>query len=138
QGQQALQSILGSVTTIYESVLYMSNLFDYLAFSAPPAAAPPPVPVPSPDEKGIRFDDVGFRYPVATSATNGSNGAGSSPHEEKWALRHVSFFVPRGQSIALVGENGAGKTTVVKLLTRLYEPTEGRVVLDGKDLRAWD
>ena len=50
----------------------------------------------------------------------------------------MSFFVPRGQSIALVGENGAGKTTIVKLLTRLYEPTEGRVLLDGKDLREWD
>lgn len=128
QGQQAFQSILGSVSSIYESVLYMSNLFDYLSF-APPAAAPLPLPSPS-AELGIRFEDVGFRYPVAQG--------GDAPREEKWALRHVSFFVPRGQSIALVGENGAGKTTIVKLLTRLYEPTEGRVLLDGKDLRAWE
>jgi ATP-binding cassette subfamily B protein len=47
-------------------------------------------------------------------------------------------FIPRGQSLALVGENGAGKTTFVKLLTRLYEPTEGRVLLDGRDLADWD
>jgi ATP-binding cassette subfamily B protein len=65
---------------------------------------------------------VGFRYPGA----------------EGWALRHVSLFIPRGQSLALVGQNGAGKTTFIKLLTRLYEPTEGRILLDGKDLRAWD
>jgi ATP-binding cassette subfamily B protein len=46
--------------------------------------------------------------------------------------------VPRGTSLALVGENGAGKTTLVKLMTGLYEPTEGRVLLDGRDLRDWD
>ena len=46
----------------------------------------------------------------------------------------MNLFVPRGQSLALVGENGAGKTTFIKLLTRLYEPTEGRVLLDGRDL----
>jgi ATP-binding cassette subfamily B protein len=50
----------------------------------------------------------------------------------------VNVFIPRGQSLALVGENGAGKTTFIKLLTRLYEPTEGRVLLDGRDLRDWD
>jgi ATP-binding cassette subfamily B protein len=65
---------------------------------------------------------VGFRYPGA----------------EGWALRNVSLFIPRGQSLALVGQNGAGKTTFIKLLTRLYEPTEGRILLDGRDLRTWD
>jgi ATP-binding cassette subfamily B protein len=65
---------------------------------------------------------VGFRYPGA----------------ERWALRGVSVFIPRGQSLALVGENGAGKTTFVKLLTGLYPPSEGRVLLDGRDLAAWD
>jgi ATP-binding cassette subfamily B protein len=47
-------------------------------------------------------------------------------------------FVPKGQSLALVGENGAGKTTFIKLLAGLYDPTEGRVLLDGRDLRTWD
>ena len=46
--------------------------------------------------------------------------------------------MPRGQSVALVGQNGAGKTTLIKLLTRLYDPTEGRVLIDGVDLRDWD
>src|SRR5262249_13010471 len=65
---------------------------------------------------------VGFRYPGS----------------EKWALRDINVFIPAGQSLALVGHNGAGKTTFIKLLTRLYEPTEGRILLDGRDLKSWD
>jgi len=72
--------------------------------------------------RGITLSDVGFCYPGT----------------DKWALRHVTLFIPEGQSLALVGENGAGKTTLIKLLTRLYEPSEGRIVLDGKDLAEWD
>lgn len=72
-------------------------------------------------EAGIRFEGVGFRYPGS----------------EAWALRGIDLFIPRGQSLALVGHNGAGKTTFIKLLTRLYEPTEGRILLDGHDLRDW-
>jgi ATP-binding cassette subfamily B protein len=99
----------------------MSNLFAYLSTELPesPNALPPAA---SEAEQGIRFEGVGFRY----------------PGKDAWALRGLDLFVPRGQSLALVGHNGAGKTTFIKLLTRLYEPTEGRVLLDGKDLRAWD
>ena len=159
QGQQAFQSVLAAIGGIYEDTLYMSNLFDYLAIptvSETPKAAPE-YPTTT-GEEGIRFDDVGFKYPTAPPSGNGAgdgqggasgNGAaggngvahgnGAATHEaEKWALRHVSFFVPRGQSVALVGQNGAGKTTLIKLLTRLYDPTEGRVLLDGVDLRDWD
>ena len=75
-----------------------------------------------PGEAGIRFEGVGFRYPGAPG----------------WALSGIDLFIPRGQSLALVGQNGAGKTTFIKLLTRLYEPTEGRILLDGRDLRDWD
>jgi ATP-binding cassette subfamily B protein len=71
---------------------------------------------------GIVLEDVGFRY----------------PGKETWALRHVNLEIPKGASLALVGENGAGKTTLVKLLTRLYEATEGRILLDGRDVRDWD
>ena len=120
QGQGGFQAILAALGGMYEDNLYMSNLFEYLAIPTgrtamhelPPGRA----------ETGIRFEGVGFRYPDA----------------QVWALRDVSLFVPQGQSLALVGENGAGKTTFIKLLTRLYEPTEGRILLDGRDLRAWD
>src|SRR5207249_5018412 len=120
QGQQAFQSLLAAVGGIYEDTLYMSNLFEYLSIpvSADAPPAPPERPVPATGEAGIRFDNVGFKYPSAP----GANG-----HGEKWALRNISFFVPRGQSVALVGQNGAGKTTLIKLLTRLYDPSEGRI-----------
>ncbi len=97
----------------------MSNLFEYLAIPTGSRRHRPRSPAPpSRPEEGIRFEDVGFRYPGA----------------EGWALRDVDLFIPRGQSLALVGQNGAGKTTFIKLLTRLYEPTEGRILLDGRDL----
>jgi ATP-binding cassette subfamily B protein len=135
QGQQAFQSILGALGGMYEHNLYMSNLFQYLAIptstsslAAPGDASPRPPSAPADDraalpaEKGIRFENVGFRY----------------PGQEKWALKNLNLFIPQGQSLALVGHNGAGKTTFIKLLTRLYQPSEGRVLLDGRDLRDWD
>jgi ATP-binding cassette, subfamily B, bacterial len=123
QGQQAFQSILTALGGMYEDNLYMSNLFEYLAIPTGRPAAPAALLGPADlAERGIRFEDVGFRYPDA----------------EGWALRHVSLFIPHGQSLALVGQNGAGKTTFIKLLTRLYTPTEGRILLDGLDLQSWD
>ncbi|HEX7451514.1 MAG TPA: ABC transporter ATP-binding protein, partial [Polyangiaceae bacterium] len=71
---------------------------------------------------GIRFENVGFHY----------------PGKDSWALRHVDLEIAPGDSIALVGENGAGKTTFVKLLAGLYEPSEGRIILDGRELSTWD
>jgi ATP-binding cassette subfamily B protein len=125
QGQQAFQSILSAIGGMYENNLYMSNLFQYLAIAVradelPAAAAPPARSAAS--ERGIRFEHVGFKY----------------PGQERWALEDVDLFIPEGRSIALVGHNGAGKTTFIKLLTRLYEPTRGRILLDGVDLREWD
>ena len=120
QGQSGFQAILAALGGMYEDNLYMSNLFEYLAI--PTGRTGMPELPPGRAETGIRFEGVGFRYPDA----------------QTWALRDVSLFVPQGQSLALVGENGAGKTTFIKLLTRLYEPTEGRILLDGCDLRAWD
>ena len=133
-GQSAFQSILSGIGSIYEHNLYMSNLFAYLdgTVAAEDEAKAKPIAAPAPkllgdgtSEQGIRLENVSFRYP-------------GQKKDDKWVLRNVDLFIPRGQSVALVGQNGAGKTTLVKLVTRLYEPTEGRVLLDGKDLRAWD
>jgi ATP-binding cassette subfamily B protein len=122
QGQQSFQSVLGAIGGIYEHNLYMSNLFSFLAYqeAAPKVLAPVPLPDGASNE-GIVFDHVGFRY----------------PGQETWALRDVSFAIPRGQSLALVGQNGAGKTTIIKLMTRLYEPSEGAIFLDGKPLSSY-
>ena len=64
---------------------------------------------------------------------NGANGAGK--HSPRWALRDINVKVPAGGKLAIVGRTGAGKSTMVKLLARLIEPTDGRVLLDGRDIR---
>jgi ATP-binding cassette, subfamily B, bacterial len=126
QGQQSFHSILSAVGGMYEDTLYMSNLFEFLSIPVNARngrqANGASEPAVRPGEAGIRFEGVGFRYPGAPG----------------WALSGIDLFIPRGQSLALVGQNGAGKTTFIKLLTRLYEPTEGRILLDGRDLRDWD
>lgn len=95
---------------------------------AGPATAPAPVrpgtidpswPAALPPAQGIRFEAVRFRY----------------PHRTAPALDRLDLTIPAGSSLALVGDNGAGKTTVVKLLARLYDPAAGRVTTDGTDLR---
>jgi ATP-binding cassette subfamily B protein len=125
QGQQSFQAVLSALGGMYEDTLYMSNLFDYFAIPTDTPKPPGPLAVVRAEE-GIRFEGVGFRYPTTSDA------------EGRWALRDVNLFIPKGQSLALVGENGAGKTTFIKLLANLYQPTEGSVLLDGRDLRTWD
>jgi len=117
-----IQSILLRSASIYEESLFLQDLFDFLEMEPRTASPEDPRPLPRPVREGFVFEGVGFRYPDA----------------ERWALRQVSFHLRPGESVALVGENGAGKTTVVKLLTRLYDPTEGRILLDGVDLREYD
>ena len=125
QGQAPFQSMLGALDGMYENTLYLSNLNDFLATPVLPlpAALPPhAVTVESGAERGVRFDHVTFAYPGAP----------------KPALEDVNLFIPAGQSLALVGHNGAGKTTFIKLLTGLYAPTAGRVLLDGKNVLELD
>jgi ATP-binding cassette subfamily B protein len=69
----------------------------------------------------LRFEDVSFRYGVGDDAA--------------YALRDVDLTIPPGQTVALVGATGAGKSTFAKLVARFYDPTDGRVLLDGHDLR---
>jgi ATP-binding cassette subfamily B protein len=133
QGQQSFQAVLSALGGMYEDTLYMSNLFDYFAIPTDAPRAVGPLAVVRAEE-GIRFEGVGFRYP-GSAGTGGQSATGQG---ERWALRDVNLFIPKGQSLALVGENGAGKTTFIKLLANLYQPTEGSVLLDGRDLRAWD
>ena len=70
----------------------------------------------------IEFKNVSFRY----------------PGQKTWALKDINIKISGSQRLAIVGENGAGKTTFVKLLTRLYDPTEGEILLCGKDIRNYD
>jgi ATP-binding cassette subfamily B protein len=140
QGQQAFQSVLSGIGNLYEHNLYMSNLFEYLAMGTPgehveavplklgsPSLAEGPLASASTDianvaaERGLRFENVSFRY----------------PGKEAFALKGLTLQIEPADSLAIVGQNGAGKTTFVKLLARLYAPTEGRILLDGVDLESW-
>jgi ABC-type multidrug transport system fused ATPase/permease subunit len=89
----------------------------------------------------VDFDDVSFAYkprarnrrapePEGAAAANGS-----VPEEQVLALDHVSLQIPPGQTVALVGATGAGKSTMAKLIARFYDPTSGAVLVDGHDLR---
>lgn len=69
----------------------------------------------------VEFRDVSFQYPGS----------------ERWALRHVSMKFKVGKRLAIVGENGSGKTTFIKLLCRLYDPQEGQILLNGIDIRKY-
>jgi ATP-binding cassette subfamily B protein len=86
---------------------------------APSAVELPPI------RGELRFEHVSFRY-GQSAAADGDPG---------WALCDIDLVVPPGQTVALVGETGAGKSTLAKLVARFYDPTEGRVLVDGYDLR---
>jgi ATP-binding cassette subfamily B protein len=77
----------------------------------------------------IRLRDVTFSYPAAAQ---GPGGAGTP------VLEHFDLTIPAGSSLAIVGQNGAGKTTIAKLLCRLYDPQSGAIEIDGVDLREFD
>jgi ATP-binding cassette subfamily B protein len=120
QGQSAVSASLTAIGGMYEDNLYLSTLYEYLDT---PVAAQDGVVVRGPDPAdGVRFENVSFTYPGATER----------------AVRDVSFHLRPGQSLALVGENGSGKTTIIKLLARLYTPNAGRILLEGKDLAEWE
>jgi ATP-binding cassette subfamily B protein len=122
RSRDLIQRLLLSASDIYEQSLYLRDLFVFFEMKPTIASKPGAKPVPQPIRTGFVFEDVGFRYPGS----------------ERWAIRHVSFSIRPGERIALVGENGAGKTTITKLIARLYDPSEGRVLLDGVELRDYD
>lgn len=116
----ALRCMLESVMEIRAYDLYYENLDAYLKAPARlREGANRPLPA---GNHRIEFKNVGFRY----------RGA------QTWALRGIDFTLMPGEKLSVVGENGAGKTTFIKLLMRLYDPTEGQILLDGTDIREID
>ncbi|UYN98162.1 MAG: ABC transporter ATP-binding protein [Devosia sp.] len=113
------QKILLGFTQIAGQSMYLDDLFSFFEIEPTILAPEQPKPFPVPIAHQIAFEKVGFRY----------------PESDHWVVRNLSFTLPAGETLALVGENGAGKTTIAKLLTRLYDPTEGRITIDGIDLR---
>ncbi len=128
QAGQSFQSLLNGISNTYENNLYINTLFDFLAYEPKIISPQKPEPVlPNAEIKGldIEFRDVSFTYPGKDPLT-------------QYALKHVSFKVEAGESIALVGRNGAGKTTMVKLLTRLYDPDDGEILIGGRNIKEYD
>ncbi len=122
QSRALIQQVLFTLSQMYTQSLFIRDLFQFLELKARVSSAPGARAVPRPLQQGFVFERVRFRYPGAD-------------HD---AVQDLNLTFRPNESVALVGENGAGKTTIVKLLTRLYDPDEGRVLLDGVDLREYD
>jgi ATP-binding cassette subfamily B protein len=106
-----------------------------LSTSTPPSAAP--VPVPDAGLSGlIELRDVHFAYTTGSELSGGAAPASAGKAGE--AISGVSFTVTPGETVALVGQTGAGKSTIVKLMARFYDVTGGSVLVDGVDVRNYD
>jgi ATP-binding cassette subfamily B protein len=119
QGLGLMRALLENMGRAYANTLFLRNLFEFLALQPQIISPPKPTPVPTTLQKGISFRQVSFRYPGS----------------DRLILRKLDLFIPAGQIGAVIGRNGAGKSTIAKLLCRFYDPDEGAIELDGVDLR---
>src|SRR4029077_6902034 len=117
-----IQAFFSTFSIIADQALFMTDLLEFFEVQPKIFSKPGALPAPRPIRQGFEFKNVSFQYP------------GNS----RLVLNNVSFKLEPSSRIALVGENGQGKTTIVKLLTRLYDPTAGQILLDGIDLREYD
>ena len=117
-----IQSLLGVGADVEASLALFDRIFEYLDLPIDIVEPPDPVVLKPRELLGeVRFEDVWFRY-----AANG---------DQAWQLQGIDLDVPAGTRTAIVGETGAGKTTLGYLVARLYEPQRGRVTIDGVDIR---
>ena len=116
-----IQGLLSTGADVESSLALFDRIFEYLDLPVDIIEATDPVALRPSELLGeVRFEGVSFRY-----------GSG----DERWTLRDIDVVVPAGTRTAVVGETGAGKTTLGYLVARLYEPQEGRVTIDGVDVR---
>ena len=117
-----IQALLGTFSSIAGQALFLTDLLEFFSVRPKILSKPGALPAPRPIRRGFEFRNVSFSYP------------GSS----KLVLNNINFRLEPSERIALVGKNGQGKTTIVKLLTRLYDPTAGQILLDGVDIREYN
>jgi ATP-binding cassette subfamily B protein len=115
-----IQQLSQLYTTYQSGMAALDKIFELM--DEQPEILDRPDAVPLERIRGeLRFDDVSFRY--------------GASDDSPWALQDIDMVIPAGQTVALVGETGAGKSTLAKLVARFYDPTPGRVLVDGHDLR---
>jgi ATP-binding cassette, subfamily B, bacterial len=119
QASSNLQQAFSTASGIADQALFLTDLIAFFEMKPTLRSKPDALPAPRPIRAGFEFRNVSFIYPGT----------------DRYVLRDFSFVFAPGERIALIGENGQGKTTVVKLITRLYDVTEGQILLDGVDLR---
>ncbi len=121
QASTNIQQIFSTLSGVADQALFLTDLLAFFEMQPTIRSKPNALPAPRPIMRGFEFRNVSFAYP------------GSS----RLILKNFNFTFHPGERVALIGENGQGKTTIVKLITRLYDPTEGQVLLDGVDLREY-
>ncbi len=117
-----IQLIFSTFSGIADQALFLTDLLHFFGVRPTIQSRPNALPAPRPIRDGFEFRKVCFHYP------------GTS----RLVLENLDFRISPGERVALVGENGQGKTTFVKLMARLYDPTSGQILLDGVDLREYD
>jgi ATP-binding cassette subfamily B protein len=117
-----IQQLFSTMSGIADQALFLTDLLAFFEMQPAIRSKPNALPAPRPIMRGFEFRGVSFRYPGTT----------------RMVVRNLDFHLGPHERVALVGENGEGKTTIVKLLTRLYDPTEGQILLDGVDVREYD
>lgn len=130
----ALSNVRVDVMT---ALVSFERVFEVLDLTPMVVEAPGAGPLP-PGALSVRFDDVTFRYPLPSEVSLASleSVARDLPETETDdVLKGLSFDVPAGTLTALVGPSGAGKTTITGLVTRLYDPTSGRILMGGADIK---
>ena len=126
RGKEALQQTFSYGGQFFEQTLTLVNLFAFLDLD--PAAVP----------GSLQSKDVKRRMPNTIERVEFRHVSFAYPSVQRNVLDDVSFVMEGGQKVALVGRNGSGKTTIVKLLTRLYDPTAGQILINGEDIREFD
>jgi ATP-binding cassette subfamily B protein len=117
-----IQAVFTTFSSIADQALFLTDLLEFFSVKPKIIVKPAALPAPRPICKGFEFKDVSFCYP-------------GNPRP---VLSNINFRLEPSERIALVGENGQGKTTIVKLLARLYDVSSGQILLDGVDLREYD
>ncbi len=136
-----IQQISQLYTTYQQGMAALDKIFDLLDTS-PDMTDKPDAIDPGRLRGEIELDDVWFSYARGGDASAAELEEMTSETEDEdhepavgWALAGIDLHVPAGQTLALVGETGAGKSTLAKLVARFYDPQRGRVLVDGHDLR---